>query len=80
MADIRFVDLDGRAGSLRHSGTKAGSIVIVRDIECPVFQRYLPRIVDIAKRYGAQGYEIVVLDMTPHGTRSETIPGTMCIM
>lgn len=40
---------------------------MVRDTECPVSQRYEPRLAELQREYGARGYAFVLLDVTPHG-------------
>lgn len=42
---------------------KLGTVLVTYDAECPVSQRYVQRVGDVAKRY--TGYRVVLLDLTP---------------
>jgi mono/diheme cytochrome c family protein len=64
--DVSFMDVDGRRGSLHALAGRAGVVLIVRDAECPVSQRYSPRIAEMEKTWGARGYTFAYVDITPH--------------
>lgn len=72
-ADLRFTDLAGKSGVLNAvEANMKGSIVVFRDAECPVSQRYSPRIAELEKRYMAKGWQFIHVDVTPH-TRAEAL-------
>src|SRR3954469_14634609 len=62
---IEHSDLAGRNGRLDKIRGK-GIVLITRDTECPVSQRYEKRVSDLAGRFGKQGFDFVLLDLTPH--------------
>lgn len=67
--DTRFTDISGKPGVLSAIGGTKGAVVVVRDAECPVSQRYAPRLAELEKSYGAKGFNFVYLDATPHGVK-----------
>jgi hypothetical protein len=69
VADTRFTDISGKPGVLSSIAGTRGAVVIVRDAECPVSQRYAPRIAEMEKSYGAKGFNFVYLDATPHSVK-----------
>ena len=75
--DTAFRTIDGVAASLRHPPGRLGTVFITRDIECPVSQRYLPRIVEMARTYRAQGFEFILLDITPHSRSAAKAAGSL---
>ncbi|MES2038416.1 MAG: redoxin domain-containing protein [Pseudomonadota bacterium] len=66
LVDVKFKDVDGRAGSLAQLAGKRGAIIVMRDAECPVSQRYAPRLAELEKEYAAQGFNFVYIDVSPH--------------
>lgn len=52
---------DGEVGHLHQAGGKLGTVVVVRDPQCPVSRRYGPRIAKLAKQYGAAGFAFVFI-------------------
>lgn len=70
VTDARFTDLAGRSFQLTAPGANArGTIVLFRDAECPVAQRYSPRMAELEKRYMPRGWQVVHIDVTPHSAR-----------
>ncbi len=67
VADVRFTDIDGKPGNLSSLGGTRGTVIVIRDAECPVSQRYAPRLVEFEKSYGPTGFNFVYVDATPHG-------------
>lgn len=63
--DARVVDVEGKPDNLLSLTGKVGAVIITRDAECPVSQRYLPRIRAMAKEFAARGFNFVILDVTP---------------
>jgi hypothetical protein len=81
---VEFVDLAGRKMRLDQPAGKVGTIVVTRDAECPVSQRYERRLTDLAKRFRARGFDFVLLDLTPHSDgearrTAKAIPGTRTV-
>ncbi|MFZ6656959.1 redoxin domain-containing protein [Undibacterium sp. TJN19] len=68
VADIAFKDIDGHTASLWQMTGTRGAIVVIRDAECPVSQRYAPRLAEFEKEYTAQGYNFIYVDVTPYST------------
>ena len=66
VADMTITDVDGRRGTLTGLAGAAGAVLVVRDAECPVTQRYSPRLVELEKEYGPKGYAFAYIDVTPH--------------
>ena len=66
VADVRFTDVAGVPGVLSALAGKAGAVLVVRDAECPVSQRYAPRLAELEKAYGAKGFAFAYVDVTPH--------------
>lgn len=59
--NIPFYELNGRRSSLHEIAGKRGTVVVVRDPECPVSIRYGPRVVAMAKNYAARGFNFVFI-------------------
>jgi mono/diheme cytochrome c family protein len=68
--NIAFTDIAGKPGTLLTAGGTKGTVIVSRDAECPVTQRYGPRLAEFEKEYGAKGFNFVYLDVTPH-TKAE---------
>lgn len=66
LADVRFKDVNGREGNLSELAGKRGAIIVMRDAECPVSQRYAPRLAEMEKEYMPQGFNFVYIDVSPH--------------
>jgi hypothetical protein len=65
--DITFKDIDGISSALSKPSTSQATIVVVRDSECPVSQRYSPRLAELEQAYGPKGFGFIYIDVTPHG-------------
>ncbi len=68
--NVAFTDADGRRGTLSELGGRAGMVLVVRDAECPVAQRYAPRLAELEREYGPKGFTFAYVDVTPH-TRAD---------
>lgn len=66
LADVKFKDADGREGVLSQLAGKRGAIIVMRDAECPVSQRYAPRLAEFEKEYTSQGFNFVYVDVSPY--------------
>src|SRR4051812_14771422 len=49
--DVAFLDVKGKKASLGLLSGATGAVLIVRDAECPVSQRYSPRMAELEKEY-----------------------------
>lgn len=66
LADLPYRSASGTSGKIYSLlGTK-GMVLITRDTECPVSQRYVSHVVELAKTYGNRGFQVVLVDVTPH--------------
>jgi AhpC/TSA family len=65
--DLEVIDVEGRSASLHSLSGRRGTVLITWDRECPVSARYLPRVLELAAKYGPKGYNFVLVDVTPHG-------------
>lgn len=61
VAPVTLKTLDGETLSLREAGGKLGTVVIVRDPDCPVSRQYGHRIARFASVYGTQGFGFVFI-------------------
>ncbi|MDB4915979.1 MAG: hypothetical protein JWM95_3623 [Gemmatimonadetes bacterium] len=66
VADITVTDIAGKKSTLAGLAGASGAVIIVRDAECPVTQRYSPRMAELEKEYGPKGYTFTYVDITPH--------------
>lgn len=64
--DVAVTTPGGEPTSLLKLKGRAGLVIVTRDTECPVSQRYVPRLDELASRYEARGFRFVLLDITPH--------------
>jgi hypothetical protein len=84
VAPLSFRDLSGNPGGL-DKPRGWGLVLITRDAECPVSQRYEQLTVALAKRYGAKGFDFVMVDVTPHDVKgaresARKLPGTRTVL
>ena len=66
VADVAITDVDGKKATLSALSGAVGAVIVVRDAECPVTQRYSPRLVELEKEFGPKGYTFTYVDVTPH--------------
>lgn len=59
--DLEVRGIDGRSHQLHQASSMHGTVIVVRDPDCPVSQRYRPRISALAKQFGDQGFEFVFI-------------------
>lgn len=59
--DIPFERLDRKKSSLRAMAGEKGTVVVVRDPECPVSTRYGPRVANMARAYTAEGFRFIFI-------------------
>jgi hypothetical protein len=67
--DLALIDVDGARSTLHGLAGKLGLVLVTLDAECPVSQRYRPRLAELARRYAPRGFAFAILDLTPHSLR-----------
>jgi len=83
--DVPFEGLDGASGSLHGAAGGNGTVVVVRDPECPVSMRYGPRVAKLAREYERRQIRFIFIylnnDVEPEAlvrdARSLRAPGFM---
>ncbi len=66
VADVSLTDVEGKKTTLAGLTGKSGAVLIIRDAECPVTQRYSPRMAELEKEFTPKGYTFTYVDVTPH--------------
>jgi mono/diheme cytochrome c family protein/peroxiredoxin len=66
VADVTVTDVNGKKTSLVGLAGSTGAVIVIRDAECPVTQRYSPRLAELEKEFGPKGYTFTYVDVTPH--------------
>ena len=66
VADVTVTDVDGKKTTLARLTGATGAVIVIRDAECPVTQRYSPRLAELEKEFGPKGYTFNYVDVTPH--------------
>ena len=74
--DVPVTLPDGKTASLRNIGGAQGAVLITRDSECPVAQRYMPRIAEIAQEAAGKGFTLMIVDVTPEAD-AKPVPGNL---
>ena len=64
--DVTTTDVDGKRSTLAGLAGKTGAVIVIRDAECPVTQRYSPRLAELEREFGPMGYTFTYVDVTPH--------------
>ena len=59
--DLEVRSIDGRPHRLHRAPGRRGTVIVVRDPDCPVSQRYRPRISALARQFGDQGFEFAFI-------------------
>ena len=63
--DAPFTDLRWQPRRLADLGAKRATVLFFATIECPIVQRYLPRIGQLARDYQERGVVVVVVNVSP---------------
>ena len=66
VADVTVTDVDGKRTTLAGLTGVTGAVIVIRDAECPVTQRYSPRLAELEQEFGPKGYTFTYVDVTPH--------------
>ncbi len=64
--DVSVTDVEGKRSTLTGLAGKTGAVLVIRDTECPVTQRYSPRLAELEKQFEPMGYTFAYVDVTPH--------------
>lgn len=65
VVDARFVDLRWQVRSVAELGATNATVVFFATLECPLVQRYLPRLGQIARDYAGRGVVTLVVNVGP---------------
>lgn len=65
---LEYHAASGARGLLPDLMGKQGLVLVTWDKECPVSQRYQPRIRELAAAYTSSGFVFAIVDVTPHGS------------
>lgn len=63
VVDAPFTDLRWQSRRLRELGSSKATVLFFVSIECPLVQRYLPRIGELAKAYAERGVVFLVVNV-----------------
>ncbi len=69
VSDASFKDVDGVPGTLAALAGTQGAVIAIRDAECPVSQRYAPRLAELEREYGTKGFKFAYIDVAPQDAR-----------
>jgi hypothetical protein len=64
--ELATIDIHGQSKRLLERAGPQGLVLFLRDVECPVSQRYTPAIRRFVSDRDFTGYRFVVADVTPH--------------
>ncbi len=62
VADFKLKNVDGKVISLKDFNTAKGFIVVFISNHCPFSKSYEDRMIDIDKKYAAQGYPVIAIN------------------
>jgi thiol-disulfide isomerase/thioredoxin/mono/diheme cytochrome c family protein len=65
IADISFSELDGKQRSLSEFKDRQFVVVAMTSTSCPLSKKYLPTLVELAKKYSAQGVQFIAVNCVP---------------
>lgn len=66
IVDVPFFELRGHSSSLHKIAGTKGTVIVVRDPECPVSKRYGPRIAAMARYYIGKGFSFAFIYLNEH--------------
>jgi len=61
--DLRFTDMHWLPRSLADFGERKAFALVFTTIDCPIAQRYLPRLIELEARYRERGVQFVAVDV-----------------
>ena len=65
IADVAFSELDGKQRSLSEFKDRKFVVVAMTSTSCPLSKKYLPTLVELAKKYSDQGVQFIVVNCVP---------------
>ncbi|MGD9720787.1 MAG: redoxin domain-containing protein [Pirellulales bacterium] len=65
VADFTFKDIRYLPRELADFGEKKAYVLAFTTLDCPIVQRYLPKLVALEKEYGAQGVQFLAVNEAP---------------
>ena len=65
IADASFLEIDGKQHSLSEFNDRKLVVVAMTSTSCPLSKKYLPTLVELAKKYSAQGVEFIAVNCVP---------------
>jgi hypothetical protein len=71
IADLEFVDLDGRSGRLSDYADRKALVVVVRDVGCPVSKKYGLRTAGIERDYASRAVAFLYVDFSAQDSVEE---------
>jgi MBOAT, membrane-bound O-acyltransferase family/AhpC/TSA family len=71
--NVEVEDVEGRAARLTDLLGRAGLVIVVRDVDCPVSKRYGPRLAKLEATYAPQGLPFAFVNPTRHNTREQML-------
>ena len=71
VADFALVGADGKPFTLYSLAGKKAAVLFFAGADCPVAKLYLPRLKELAARYGKLGVAFVVIDSNAHETPAQ---------
>lgn len=60
--NVEFQDLDGLSHHLGELAQQQGLLVFVTSTSCPISRRYLPTLVELAKKHSSEGFGILLVN------------------
>lgn len=71
IADVRFKDIHWLERSIKELGEKKAFVVVFTTLECPLVQRYLPRIKELSEQYKDKDVQFVAINVGPEDALTE---------
>ena len=71
--NVEVEDVEGRAARLTDLMGRAGLVIVVRDVDCPVSKRYGPRLAKLEATYAGRGLSFAFVNPTRHNTREQML-------
>jgi len=71
VVDFTLTDVNGKAARLSELAASKAVVIAVRDVSCPVSQKYGPRLAELEREFAARGVEVVLLNLNKQDTREQ---------
>lgn len=68
IADLPFVDLDGKAGTLSDYRQNPLLVICMSATDCPIAKKYVPRLVELEQRYREKRVAFLMVNSQAHQT------------